>query len=50
MKNLPTFRNDSSFTVQLSISVSNTRAYLLFTIKIFEMFEVHAKHTRDVIR
>ena len=42
MKNLPTLPNDSSFTVQFSISVSKTRAILLFTIKIIEMFELHA--------
>ena len=42
MKNLPTLRNDSSFAVQFSISVSKTRAILLFTIKIIEMFELHA--------
>ena len=39
MKNLPTLLNDSSFAVQFSNSVSNTRAILLFTIKIIEMFE-----------
>ena len=33
---------DSSFAVQFSISVSKTRAILLFTIKIIEMFELHA--------
>ena len=42
MKNLPTLPNDSSFAVQFSISVSKTRAILLFTIKIIEMFELHA--------
>ena len=42
MKNLPTLRNDSSFAVQFSNSVSKTRAILLFTIKIIEMFELHA--------
>ena len=42
MKNLPTLRNDSSFTVQFSISVSKKRAVLLFMIKIIEMFELHA--------
>ena len=41
MKNLPTLSNDSSFAVQFSISVSKTRAILLFTIKIIEMFELH---------
>ena len=46
MKNLPTLRNDSSFAVQFSISVSKTRAILLFTIKIIEMFEVHASMPR----
>ena len=42
MKNLPTLRNDSSFPVQFSISVSKTRAISLFTIKIalIEMFEL----------
>ena len=41
MKNLPTLRNDCSFAVQFSISVSTTRAILLFKIKIklIEMFE-----------
>ena len=42
MKNLPTLRNDSSFAVQFSISVSKTRAILLFTIKIVEKFELYA--------
>ena len=42
MKNLPTLRNDSSFAVQFSYSVLKTRAILLFTIKIIEMFELHA--------
>ena len=41
MKNLPTRRNDSSFAVQFSNSVLKTRAILLFTIKIIEMFELH---------
>ena len=41
-KNLPTLCDDSSFAVQFSISVSKTRAILLFTIKIIEMFELHA--------
>ena len=41
MINLLTLRNDSSFTVQFSNSVSKTRAILLFTIKIIEMFELH---------
>ena len=42
MKNLPTLRNDSSFAVQFSNSVSKTRAILLFMIKTIEMFELHA--------
>ena len=42
MKNLPTLRDDSSFAVQFSISVSKKRAVLLFVIKIIEMFELHA--------
>ena len=37
MKNLPTLRNDSSFSVQFSYSVLKTRAILLFTIKIIEI-------------
>ena len=41
-KNLPTLRNDSSFVVQFSNSVSKTRATLLFMIKIIEMLELHA--------
>ena len=41
MINLLTLRNDSSFTVQFSNSVSKTRAILRFTIKIIEMFELH---------
>ena len=42
MKNLPALRNDSSFAVQFSISVSKTRAILLFKmkIKLIEMFEL----------
>ena len=42
MKNLPALRDDSSFAVQFSISVSKTRAILLFKIKIklIEMFEL----------
>ena len=38
-------RNDSSFAVQFSISVSKTRAILLFKIKIklIEMFELHER-------
>ena len=45
MKNLPTLRNDSSFSVQFSISVSKTRAILLFKIKIklIEMFELNER-------
>ena len=45
MKNLPTLRNDSSFAVQFSISVSKTRAILLFKIKIklMEMFELNER-------
>ena len=45
MKNIPTLRNDSSFAVQFSISVSKTRAILLFKIKIkfIEMFELHER-------
>ena len=42
MKNLPTLRNDSSFIAQFRISVSKTRAILLFTIKIVEKFELYA--------
>ena len=48
MKNLPTLRNDSSFAVQFSISVSKTRAILLYKIKIklietVEMFELNER-------
>ena len=45
MKNLLTLRNDSSFAVQFSISVSKTRAILLFKIKIklIEMFELNER-------
>ena len=46
MKNLPTLRNDSSFAVQFSISVTKTRrAILLFKIKIkpIEMFELNER-------
>ena len=52
MKNLPTLRNDSSLAVQFSISVSKTRAILLFKIKIklIEMFELHERNARDAIR
>ena len=42
MKNLSTLRNDSSFAVQLSNSVSKTRA-ILFKVKIIKMFELHAR-------
>ena len=42
MKNLPTLCHDSLFAVQFSNSVSKTRAILLFTINIIEMFELHA--------
>ena len=42
MKSLLPLCNDSSFAVQFSNSVSNARAILLFTIKIIEMFELHA--------
>ena len=42
MKNLLTLWNGSSFAVQFSISVSKTRAIVLFKIKIklIEMFEL----------
>ena len=45
MKNLPPLRNDSSFTVQVSISVSKTGAILLFKIKIklTEMFDLNER-------
>ena len=45
MKNLPTLRNDSSFAVQFRISVTKTRAILLFKIKIklIEMIELHER-------
>ena len=45
MRNLATLRNDSLFAVQFSISVSNTRAILLFKIKIklIEMLEVNER-------
>ena len=45
MKNLLTLHNDSSFEVQLSISVLKTRVILLFKIKIklIEMFELHER-------
>ena len=45
MKNLPTLRNDSSFAVQFSISVSKTRTILLFKIKIklIEMFKLNER-------
>ena len=45
MKNLPTLRNDPSLAAQFSISVSKTRAILVFKIKIklIEMFELHER-------
>ena len=45
MKKLPTLRNDSSFSVQFSISVSKTRVILMFKIKIklIEMFDLHER-------
>ena len=45
MKNLPTLRNDASFAVQNNISVSKTRAILLFKIKIklIEMIELNER-------
>ena len=45
MKNLPTLRNDASFAVQYNISVSKTRAILLFKIKIklIEMFDLNER-------
>ena len=48
MKNLPSLFNDSSFAVQFSISVSNTKAILLFKIKIklTEMFELNERMLR----
>ena len=44
-ENLPTLRDDSSFAVQFSISVSKTMAILLFKrkIKLIEMFELHER-------
>ena len=44
-QNLPTLRNDSSFAVQFSITVSKTRTILLFKMKIqlIEMFELHER-------
>ena len=42
MKNLPTLRDDSSFAVQFSISVSKTRTILLFKIKIL-LFKIKIK-------
>ena len=42
MINLPTLRNNSSFAVQFNDSVSKARAVLLFSIKIIEMFKLHA--------
>ena len=51
MKNLPTLRNNSSFAVQLSNSVSKTRAVLLFTIKIIQInVWTPRKHATDAIR
>ena len=52
MKNLPTLRNDCSFAVQFSISVSTTRAILLFKIKIklIEMFELNESGQRSAWR
>ena len=45
MRNLPTLRNDSSLAVQFSISVSKTRAIMLFkiTTKLIEMFELNER-------
>ena len=42
---LPTFLNDSSFAVQFNISVSKTRAILLFKIKVklIKMFELNER-------
>ena len=44
-ENILTLRDDSSFAVQFRISVSKTRAILLFKIKIklIEMFELHKR-------
>ena len=42
MKNPLTLRNDSSFAVQFSNLVLKTGAILLFTMKIIEVFELHA--------
>ena len=44
----PTLRDDSSFAVQFNISVSKTRAILLFKIKIklIEMFELTERTER----
>ena len=42
MKNTLTLRNDSSFAVQFSNLVLKTGAILLFTMKIIEVFELHA--------
>ena len=44
-ENLPTLLNDSSFAVQFRMSVSKTRAILLFKIKIklIEMFELNER-------
>ena len=49
MINLPTLRNDSSFAVQFSDSVSKTRAILLFKIKTIEMLELHESIYHNVI-
>ena len=46
MKNLPTLRNDSSFAVQFSISVSKKRAILLFKIKINKLIETFELNER----
>ena len=45
MKHVPTLRHDFSFAVQFSISVSKTRAIVLFKIKIklIEMFELNER-------
>ena len=51
MKNLLTLHNDSSFAVQFSLSVSKTRAILLFKIKIelIEMFELNERMPCDLL-
>ena len=45
MKNLLTLRNDSSFAVKFSTSVSKTGAILLFKVKIklIKLFELHER-------